>query len=44
MITTAIMEQLVILFYLKKTEEEVRKDVSKAIKNIFSWVNMVTEG
>lgn len=40
-IKTAIKGQLLLLYYLKKTEKEVEDDVRKGIKNITSWLDML---
>jgi hypothetical protein len=41
MISSAIKGQLILLFFLKKTEEEVINDCNRAIKNITSWLDMI---
>ena len=41
MISQAMKGQLILLYFLKKTEEEVRTDVNRAIRNITSWLEAV---
>ena len=37
---SAIKSQLILLYFLKKSEEEVAVDVRKAVKNIVQWLEM----
>jgi len=37
-IKESMKSQLILLYFLKKTEEEVRADVKRAIKNITTWI------
>ena len=37
----AIKGQLILLYFLRKTEEEVKYDVNRAIKNITTWLDLV---
>lgn len=41
MINTAMKGQLILLFFLRKTEEEVRADANRAIRNITCWLEAV---
>lgn len=41
MVQTAIKGQLILLYFLKKTEEEVVVDCNRAIKNITTWLDMM---
>ena len=41
MISAAMKGQLILLYFLKKTEDEVRQDVNRAIKNITCWLEAV---
>jgi hypothetical protein len=37
----AIKCQLLLLYFLKKTVQKVEEDVSRAVKNITGWLNMM---
>ncbi len=41
MISQAMKGQLILLFFLKKTEQEVKNDVNRAIRNISCWLEAV---
>jgi hypothetical protein len=41
MVNSAIKDQLILLYFLKKSEEDVKTDVNKGIKNITTWLDMV---
>lgn len=41
MVSSAIKGQLILLYFLKKTEENVRTDVFRGIKNINTWLDMM---
>ena len=41
MINQAMKGQLILLYFLKKTEEEVKNDVNRAIRNITCWLEAV---
>jgi hypothetical protein len=41
MISSAMKGQLILLYFLKKTEDEVKSDVNRAIKNITCWLEAV---
>ena len=40
-IDSAMRGQLLLLYWLGKSEEEVRQDAEKAVKNITEWLSMV---
>jgi len=41
MISSALKSQLILLYFLKKTEQEVIADCHRAVRNITTWLDML---